>query len=85
MELASQAGLSAVSVNTGQRTTEAASGERAAGQVDLDGLPYEVRVGPRQRTRYVDDEGEVRWGLIDAVWVEPVAVATEGERRRSQR
>lgn len=48
--------------------------ERSAGWVDVDGLCYEVLVGPRQRTRYVDDEGEVRWGLIDSVWVEPIIV-----------
>jgi excisionase family DNA binding protein len=82
VELARQAGLSAVTVNMGDRTEEAGGGERSAGQVEVDGLLYAVLVGPRQRTRYVDDEGEVRWGLIDAVWVEPVAVATEGERRR---
>jgi excisionase family DNA binding protein len=77
VELARQAGLSTVTVNTGERATEAARGERAADQVDVDGLLYAVLVGPRQRTRYVDDEGEVRWGLIDAVWVEPVAVADQ--------
>jgi excisionase family DNA binding protein len=84
VELARQAGLSAVTVNMGDRAEEAGGGERSAGQVQVDDLLYAVLVGPRQRTRYVDDEGEVRWGLIDAVWVEPVAVATERELRRSR-
>ncbi len=43
----------------------------SVGAVEIDGLVYEVRAGPRHRIRYVDDDGEVRWGLIDAVWVEP--------------
>ncbi len=45
--------------------------QRSAGVVEIDGLLYEVRVGPRQRVRYLNDDGDVCWGLIDAVWVEP--------------
>ena len=37
---------------------------RSAGLVEIDSLYYEVLVRPRQRTRYVDDEGDGRWGLI---------------------
>jgi hypothetical protein len=54
------------------RSMEGSADKGSAGQVDVDGLLYEVFVAPRQRTRYIDDEGEVRWGLIDAVWVEPL-------------
>lgn len=71
IDLAMRHGLSPIamaSTNNGA----GGSGHRAAGRVEIDGLAYEVRVGPRQRTRYVDDDGDVRWGLIDAVWVEPV-------------
>ena len=71
IELATQHGLSP----TAMASTDsfgAGTGDRAAGRVEIDGLAYEIRVGPRQRTRYVDDDGEVRWGLIDAVWAEPV-------------
>ncbi len=69
VELATQAGLSAVILSV---SSEVIDEERSAGRVDVDGLCYEVLVGPRQRTRYVDDQGDVRWGLIDSVWVEPV-------------
>jgi excisionase family DNA binding protein len=72
VELARQVGLSVATVGMDERTKEANADRGAAGHVDVDGLFYEVLVGPRQRTRYVDDEGEVRWGLIDAVWVEPL-------------
>lgn len=67
--LARRAGLLPLDVTDGQRGTP--RDKRSAGAVDIDGLVYEVLVGPRQRTRYVDDDGEVRWGLIDAVWAEP--------------
>lgn len=69
--LARGAGLSPVDVTDGQQGTPREN--RSTGAVEIDGLVYEVLVGPRQRTRYVDDEGEIRWGLIDAVWAEPVA------------
>jgi hypothetical protein len=62
------------------RTKEASVDKGSAGQVDVDGLLYEVLVGPRQRTRYIDDEGEVRWGLIDAVWVEPLDGGAQSRR-----
>ena len=71
VDLATRHGLSPIamaSTNSGG----GGSDHRAAGRVGIDGLAYEVRVGPRQRTRYLDDDGDVRWGLIDAVWVEPV-------------
>jgi hypothetical protein len=78
VELAKQAGLSAVIVGAGIRGADA--DERSAGRVDVDGLIYEVLLGPRQRTRFIDDEGEARWGLIDAVWVEPIHVGVlEGQ------
>jgi hypothetical protein len=68
VELATQAGLSAVILSV--------SGGVIDGTVSrpgrFDGPCYEVLVGPRQRTRYVDGEGDVRSGLIDSVWVEPV-------------
>jgi excisionase family DNA binding protein len=67
--LAREAGLSPVDVTDGQQGTP--RDNRSTGAVEIDGLVYEVLVGPRQRTRYVDDDGEVRWGLIDAVWAEP--------------
>jgi len=41
-------------------------------EVDIDGRVYELRSGPRERVRVVDDEGEEAWQLIDAVWAEPV-------------
>jgi excisionase family DNA binding protein len=69
VELAKQAGLSAVILSVSSGVIDE---ERSAGRVEVDGLCYEVLVGPRQRTRYVDDEGDVRWGLIDSVWVEPI-------------
>lgn len=73
VELASHAGLPTVIASDDIRGVDA--DERSAGRVDVDGLIYDVLVGPRQRTCYIDDEGEARWGLIDAVWVEPVAPA----------
>jgi len=69
--LARGAGLSPVDVTYAEQGTF--RDNRSTGAVEIDGLVYEVLVGPRQRTRYVDDDGEVRWGLIDAVWAEPVA------------
>jgi excisionase family DNA binding protein len=75
VELASLAGLVAVTLD--DRSKEVTGRERSAGRVNVDGLVYEVLLGPRQRTRYIDDEGEIRWGLIDAVWVEPVAPASQ--------
>ncbi len=73
VELANQAGLSGVILSVSSGVIDE---ERSAGRVEVDGLCYEVLVGPRQRTRYVDDEGDVRWGLIDSVWVEPVGPDT---------
>lgn len=73
-ELATRHGLSPTAMAPTD-CTGTGVGHRAAGRVEIDGLAYEIRVGPRQRTRYVDDDGDVRWGLIDAVWVEPVPVA----------
>ena len=70
MELARNAGLSPIDVTDVQQV--ASRDNRSTGAVDIDGLVYEVLAGPRQRTRYVDNDGEVRWGLIDAVWAEPV-------------
>ena len=40
-------------------------------QVDVDGRVYELRNGPRERVRVVDEDGEEAWQLIDAVWAEP--------------
>lgn len=71
IELATRHGLSPIAMAAPDRVG-AGTGQRAVGRVEIDGLAYEIRVGPRQRTRYVDDDGDVRWGLIDAVWVEPV-------------
>lgn len=82
LELAKKAGLVATAVDGSDYPSEAKQEERSAGRVDVDGLLYEVLVGPRQRTRYVDDDGEGRWGLIDAVWVQPVLVA--GREVRSE-
>lgn len=70
--LAHKAGLPATAVGVGGHTKGAIDDERSAGRVDVEGLSYEVLVGPRQRTRYIDDEGESCWGLIDAVWAEPI-------------
>ena len=72
--LAHQAGLPATAVGVGVGThAKGVNGDkRSAGRVDVEGLSYEVLVGPRQRTRYIDDEGETCWGLIDAVWAEPI-------------
>ena len=70
IQLGRKTGLSPVDVTHLHEV--ATTDDRSAGVVDINGLRYEVRVGPRQRSRYVDDEGEVRWGLIDAVWVEPL-------------
>jgi hypothetical protein len=39
--------------------------------VAVDDLTYRVLAGPRKRIRLVDDDGDARWHLIDAVWVEP--------------
>lgn len=74
IELATRRGLSPIAMASPD-SVGAGTCHRAAGRVELDGLAYEIRVGPRQRTRFVDDDGDVRWGLIDAVWVEPVPVA----------
>ena len=71
VELARVAGLSPVP--TSDRPPLAEHPSRSAGLVAMDELVYNVLVGPRQRTRYVDDDGEFRWGLIDAVWVEPLS------------
>ena len=71
IELATRHGLSPVGMASPASAGNGA-GHRTAARVEIDGLAYEIRVGPRQRTRYVDDDGDVRWGLIDAVWVEPV-------------
>ena len=68
LDLSAAAGLSAIPVahtDTGDA--------RVVGVVDVDGLAYQVLGGPRQRVRYLDDEGEPAWGLIDSVWVEPLA------------
>ncbi len=70
IELGRKAGLSPADVS--QLHEGAMTDDRSVGAVEIEGLRYEVRAGARQRTRYVDDEGEVRWGLIDAVWVEPI-------------
>lgn len=70
MQLARNAGLSPVDVTDAQQG--GLRGHRSTGAVDVDGLVYEVLAGPRQRTRYVDEDGEVRWGLIDAVWADPL-------------
>jgi excisionase family DNA binding protein len=43
------------------------------GVVSVDGLTYRVLAGPRKRIRLVDDDGDMRWELVDSVWVEPVA------------
>lgn len=75
IELANQAGLPVIKPAAADHRTSALEDDRSAGYVDVDGLLYEILVGPRQRTRYVDDEGEARWGLIDSVWVEPVVAA----------
>lgn len=40
-------------------------------EVDVNGLVYALRSGPRERVRVVDDDGEEAWQLIDAVWAEP--------------
>lgn len=69
IDLAREAGLSPIGVTSAHLPTMA--GRDSVGAVEIDGLVYEVRTGPRQRTRFVDDDGEVRWGLIDAVWAEP--------------
>ena len=71
IDLATRHGLSPIALAS-TNNEDGGSSHRAAGRVEIDGLAYEVRVGPRQRTRYVDDDGDVRWGLIDAVWVEPI-------------
>lgn len=71
IDLATRHGLSPIAMASPDGVG-AGTGHRAAGRVQIDGLAYEIRVGPRQRTRYVDDDGDVRWGLIDAIWVEPV-------------
>lgn len=77
--LANQAGLTTTMVVSMNDDSEKAAGnERSAGRVEIDGLLYEILIGPRQRTSYVDDEGETRWGLIDAVWVEPVGPIDAG-------
>lgn len=70
IELARKAGLSPIDVTSAHLGPVA--GCHQVGAVDIDGLVYEVRVGQRQRTRYVDDDGEERWGLIETVWVEPL-------------
>ena len=73
IELATRHGLSPIAMSSTD-IVGAGTGHRSAGRVEIDGLAYEIRVGPRQRTRYVDDDGDVRWGLIDAVWIEPIPV-----------
>ena len=42
-------------------------------EVEIGGLVYELRSGPRERVRVVDDDGEEAWQFIDAVWAEPIA------------
>lgn len=79
VELARQVGLPVINPAVIDQSEQALEDERSAGHVDVDGLLYQVLVGARQRTCYVDDEGDVRWGLIDAVWVEPVVLADPGE------
>lgn len=71
-DIATSRGLSLVDLTTAH-DGRAIIEHRSAGLVEIDGLRYEVRVGPRQRTRYVNDDGDVCWGLIDAVWVESLA------------
>lgn len=83
VELANQAGLPGIKAAESHDAKDVSADERSAGRVDVDGLLYEVLVGPRQRSRYVDDEGEVRWGLIDAVWVQPVIAADRGAWSRA--
>ncbi|MGH9181949.1 MAG: hypothetical protein ACRDY5_09560, partial [Acidimicrobiales bacterium] len=70
IELAQIAGLP---VEKEADESAACPDHRSVGFVRIDGLLYEVLAGPRQRTQLVDDDGEVRWALIDAVWAEPVA------------
>lgn len=83
---AQKAGFSVVASSVRDHPEDSIEVEQRAGYVEIDGLLYVVIVGPRQRNRYVDDEGEERWGLIDAVWVEPVIPAdrgtSSGERAR---
>lgn len=43
-------------------------------QVEVDALVYELRTGPRERVRVVDDDGEEAWQLIEAVWAEPASI-----------
>lgn len=45
-------------------------------EVCVYGRVYELRSGPRERVRVVDDDGEEAWQLIDAVWAE-LAESTE--------
>jgi len=44
-------------------------------EVNVGGRVYELRSGPRERVRVVDDDGEEAWQLIDAVWVESPGAA----------
>jgi excisionase family DNA binding protein len=83
VELANKAGLPGIKEAESHDPKDVSGDKRSAGHVDVDGLLYEVLVGPRQRSRYVDDEGEVRWGLIDAVWVQPVIAANRGAWSRA--
>jgi hypothetical protein len=68
MSLAEDAGLAVVCI------TEPSADSRGPciGVVTVDGLTYRVLAGPRKRIRLVDDDGEMRWELVDSVWVEPV-------------
>lgn len=56
IDAASRAGLEPVAVGLSE--------------VEVAGRVYELRAGPRQRVRVVDDDGEDVWQLIDAVFVE---------------
>lgn len=68
LALAAGAGLSA---QTGDDCHRGVAGT-GVGSVEIDGLTYRVLAGPRQRIRCVGDNGELGWGFIDSVWVEPI-------------
>jgi hypothetical protein len=67
MALAEAAGLAVVCITTPSPESRGPF----VGVVAVDGLTYRVVAGPRKRVRVVDDDGDLRWDLVDSVWVEP--------------
>jgi excisionase family DNA binding protein len=73
VSLAEDSGLAVVCV-----TAPSSDGQGPfVGIVAVDDIAYRVLAAPRKRIRVIDDDGEMRWQLVDSVWVDPVTQPDE--------